>query len=123
VIRFVARNRLLELVLLYPPLLAVAAAPGVLARYWAQRRAAARAGAADPGGVRWVLAEFARLFRAAVRERSPVKVRTLLRWRAIGRTWPRYAPPTPAARPGPGRPPGRCPERKPPPGPEASPTR
>jgi len=61
-----------------------------LLRYFPMRRGWA---VDDPGGFVRVVREVAALLPAAWRERTPVRLSTLARWRAIGRTPPPYPAP------------------------------
>lgn len=89
-LRLTTRNDALAAVQTDPlPLLPVTFALRLL-RYFPMRRGW---GVDDPGGFLRVAKEVAGLLPAAWRERTPVRLRTLARWRRIGRNPPPYPAP------------------------------
>lgn len=91
-LRYVARNDCLN-ALLNDPLPRLAwRLPARMALYFRMRRGWR---IADPGGFRWLVAELVRARRDVRRNRRPVSVRALRRWRKLGVAGEPYAAPRP----------------------------
>ena len=67
-------------------------------KLWSFLRMQAGAPGGDPGGLRWIVGELVRSAPAVLRQRQPVRWRTLREWRRLRVISPSYHPPSPGLR-------------------------
>lgn len=88
-LRYYTRNDCLTALYDYPWPLMLAQIARRLACYG---RIQERMKVKDPGGLRWLLRELGQHFPEVLRNRRPVKWRTLWSWRRLKQSWPPYWP-------------------------------